>query len=230
MRTHAHTHTLPYLAPQPQGYSENSTRSDMWRYSATCKCKFSLLLHFSFDESFRTSVLDVGVLHLTPPPTISLSFSFLISWKNDKVNSMRTPDGVYSSSWLLSPFSLPSGAYLPWAYLALSVIIQEGSSLPMLSPCAPAYLMFDLGVVMCRNPNCHSQLLQCPTLCNPMGRSPPGSSVHGIFPARILERLTMHSSRESSPSRGWSCISYLGRQILYCSATREAPETQIMVD
>ena len=28
----------------------------------------------------------------------------------------------------------------------------------------------------------------CPTLCNPMDCSPPGSSVHGIFQARVLER------------------------------------------
>ena len=27
----------------------------------------------------------------------------------------------------------------------------------------------------------------CPTLCDPVGCSPPGSSVHGILQARILE-------------------------------------------
>ena len=27
----------------------------------------------------------------------------------------------------------------------------------------------------------------CPTLCNPMDCSPPGSSIHGIFHARVLE-------------------------------------------
>ena len=27
----------------------------------------------------------------------------------------------------------------------------------------------------------------CPTLCNPMDCSPPGSSIHGIFQARVLE-------------------------------------------
>ena len=27
----------------------------------------------------------------------------------------------------------------------------------------------------------------CPTLCNPKGCSPPGSSIHGIFQARVLE-------------------------------------------
>ena len=31
----------------------------------------------------------------------------------------------------------------------------------------------------------------CPTLCNPMDCSPPGSSVHGIFQARILEWVAM---------------------------------------
>ena len=34
----------------------------------------------------------------------------------------------------------------------------------------------------------HAKLLQsCPTLCNPMDSSPPGSFFHGIFQARILE-------------------------------------------
>ena len=34
----------------------------------------------------------------------------------------------------------------------------------------------------------HTKLLQsCPTLCDPMDNSPPGSSVHGILQARILE-------------------------------------------
>ena len=33
-----------------------------------------------------------------------------------------------------------------------------------------------------------AELLQlCPTLCDPMECSPPGSSVHGIFQARRLE-------------------------------------------
>ena len=33
-----------------------------------------------------------------------------------------------------------------------------------------------------------AKLLQsCPTLCDPTDYSPPGSSVHGIFQARVLE-------------------------------------------
>ena len=38
----------------------------------------------------------------------------------------------------------------------------------------------------------------CPTLCDPMDYSPPGSSVHGILQVRILERVAISFSRESS--------------------------------
>ena len=47
----------------------------------------------------------------------------------------------------------------------------------------------------------HAKLLQvCLTLCYPIDCSPPGSSVHGILQARILERVVMpFSSRSSHP-------------------------------
>ena len=37
-----------------------------------------------------------------------------------------------------------------------------------------------------------------PTLCNPMAYSPPGSSVHGIFQARILEWVAIPFSNNVS--------------------------------
>ena len=51
----------------------------------------------------------------------------------------------------------------------------------------------------------HAQL--CPTLCDPMNCSPPGSSVHGILHARILEWVVISSSNGSSQPRDWICIS-----------------------
>ena len=49
---------------------------------------------------------------------------------------------------------------------------------------------------------CHAQSIQLYlTLCNSMGYSPSGSSVHGILQERILEWVTMPSSRGSSPPR-----------------------------
>ena len=47
----------------------------------------------------------------------------------------------------------------------------------------------------------------CPALCSPMGCSTPGSSVHGILQARILERVTIPFSRGSSWPRDWAQVS-----------------------
>ena len=46
----------------------------------------------------------------------------------------------------------------------------------------------------------------CPTLCDPMDCSLSGSSVHGIFPWRILEWVAISFSREKNTS-DWTCIS-----------------------
>ena len=44
-----------------------------------------------------------------------------------------------------------------------------------------------------------TQLCQlCPNLCDPTNSNPPGSSVHGILQARILEWVTICFSRGSS--------------------------------
>ena len=50
----------------------------------------------------------------------------------------------------------------------------------------------------------------CPTLCDPMDCSPPGSSLHGILQAKILEWVALPSSRGSSQPRDWTQISYIG--------------------
>ena len=47
----------------------------------------------------------------------------------------------------------------------------------------------------------------CPTLCDPMGCSPPGSSVHGILQVRILEWAAIPFSRASSQSRDQTQVS-----------------------
>ena len=67
----------------------------------------------------------------------------------------------------------------------------------------------------------------CPTPCDPTDYSPPGSSGHGISQARILEWVAISFSMESSrPSDQIciSCISCIGRQILYHRTTWEAFE------
>ena len=43
------------------------------------------------------------------------------------------------------------------------------------------------------------------TLCDHMDHSPPGSSVHGTIPARILDQVAISSSKRSSRSKEQTC-------------------------
>ena len=57
---------------------------------------------------------------------------------------------------------------------------------------------------------CESEVAQsCPTLSDPMDCSPPGSSIHGIFQARVLE---------------WGAIAFSG-PITLCQIDGETVET-----
>ena len=58
-------------------------------------------------------------------------------------------------------------------------------------------------------------LQSCPTLCNPIDCSLPGSSVHGILQARVLEWVALPSSRGSSQPRDQTQVYPHFRQILY---------------
>ena len=49
----------------------------------------------------------------------------------------------------------------------------------------------------------------CQTPCDPMGWTPPDSSVHGIFQARILEWVAVSFSRRSSRPKDWTWIFYV---------------------
>ena len=65
---------------------------------------------------------------------------------------------------------------------------------------------------------CAKSLQPCLTLCNSVDCGLPGSSVHGILQARILEWVAIPSSRGSSWPRDQTHISYIsciGRQVLY---------------
>ena len=61
----------------------------------------------------------------------------------------------------------------------------------------------------------------CPTLDNPMNCSLPGSSVHGILQARILEWVAIPFCRGSQP-RDWTQISCIGGEFFTIWATRAA--------
>ena len=61
----------------------------------------------------------------------------------------------------------------------------------------------------------------CRTLCDPMDCSLPGSSVCGIFQARVLEWVAISFSRGSSQPKDWTPVSFIAGRLFTIWATRE---------
>ena len=67
-----------------------------------------------------------------------------------------------------------------------------------------------------------SEVVQsCPTLCDPMDCSLPGSSLHGIFQAIVLEWIAISFSRGSSRPRDRTRVSRIVDRRFIIWATRE---------
>ena len=63
-------------------------------------------------------------------------------------------------------------------------------------------------------------------LCDPVDCSLPGSSIHGIFQARILEWVAISFSRRSSRPRDWTQVSRIVGRCFTIWTTREVPKVE----
>ena len=119
------------------------------------------------------------------------------AWTGLGFSSMETPGGLGKAP-LSVPALDPSTSLSTQRGLQLSDVT---GSLAMLHPAVHVSLVTQA----------------CLPLCDPRDCSPPGSSVHGILQARILEWVAMPSSRGSSPPRDRTHVSWLsciGRRVL----------------
>ena len=69
-------------------------------------------------------------------------------------------------------------------------------------------------------------LQSCPTLCNPLDCSPPGSSVHGIFPGKSTGVACHFLHQGIFPTQDQTHVSYvscISRQILYHLSHQRSP-------
>ena len=62
------------------------------------------------------------------------------------------------------------------------------------------------------------------TLFDPLDHSPPGSSVHGILQARLLEWVAISFARGSSQPRDQTLVSWIAGRFFTIWATRKAPQ------
>ena len=137
----------------------------------------------------------------------------------------RSREGGVSAS-PLSRLGLPCPSCVPLRPQWGAVVFVSAGFLPSLSVCPPLGLCPSVPLCLPLPP---SVTLSCPTLCDPMDCSPPGSSVHGILQARILDWAVISSSRGPNRLRNRTCISGLVRQIPYHRAAWEAPVLHLVL-
>ena len=91
---------------------------------------------------------------------------------------------------------------------------------PSGSPCSSG----DVGMIPGQGTKMPRESQSCPTLFDALDCSLPGSSVHGILQARILEWVAIPFSRGSSQPRDWILVSCAAGRFFTVWATREPQE------
>ena len=117
-------------------------------------------------------------------------------------------DSHLQSAWLTVFLSTNSVITSPSKFtLPFLILLGLFQSLPHPCPHTQKKYMY---IYMCVCVCCFCLLAKsCPSLLWPMDCSLPGSSIHRISQARVLEWLSMPSSRGHSPPRGQTCVSSL---------------------
>ena len=119
-------------------------------------------------------------------------------WNRECCQASPWPGHLHLSS---PPVSRDSWSAEPPAFLAVVTVTSSGTAL---------------------STRRRSEVAQsCPTLCDPMDYSPPGSCVHWIFQARVLEWVAISFSRVSSRPRDQNWVSHIAGRRFTIWATRE---------
>ena len=155
------------------------------------------------------------------PAFLMMCYTYKLNKRGDNIQPWHTPFPILNQS--VGPSPVPTVASWP-AYK----FSRGGSGIQCSSSIFVDYTLFKITVKYKLHSLCYTvyscaylcakSLQLCPTLCNHMNCSPPGSSFHGILQTRILEWVAMPSSRGSSQPRNWTHVSYvfgIDRHVLY---------------
>ena len=126
---------------------------------------------------------------------------------------------------ILEWVTMPSSRESSWPTSSVSPALQA-DSLPLDPPGKPKIPHVVEKVSLCatirESVKWKVKVIQsCLTLCNHMNCSPPGSSVHGILQATILEWVVVPFSRGSSQPRDWTQVSCIAGGFFTVWATRK---------
>ena len=200
---------LPCLSLSP-GACANSCPLSQWCHPTIsssialfCSAQICHCFHFSPSVCHEVMVLDIIVLDfcmLSFKPVFSLSsFTFIKSlFSSSSFSSIRVVSSaclrllIFRQTILIPACGSPSlGFHIMHLAYKLN---KQGDSV---QPWCPPFPVLDLSIVPCL------------VLWGPLDCSLPGSSVHGILQARMLEWVAMSSSRGSSWPRNPAHISHV---------------------
>ena len=124
-----------------------------------------------------------------------INFRAFLSQPKETLKHQQSPPITLTHQLLATSNLLLVSIYLFWTFYTNRISKYMVFCDWILSLCIISLTFTDVIARAC----IHAKLLQsCPTLCNPIDYSPPGSSIHGILQAIILEWVAMPSSRGSS--------------------------------
>ena len=179
-------------------------------------CRSSVNLKYLWKKKRKQNLMA----HPHPQP-LKKNFSTLSSWKPLSVQ----PPALCRTPWLLctEPFLQfqPLHCVLVWlptapSFGCLRLCLWASAALSTCSwKCQGISLLSSLKVKVTQS---------CLTLCNPMDCSPPGSSVHGILQAKVLEWVAILFSRGSSQPGDWTQVSCTVGRFFTIWATKFFPE------
>ena len=109
------------------------------------------------------------------------------------------------------PITTPQWMHKPPKY-SPSIILEQGLEQPPKNDCAQRTCSQESQ--FCGS-DCYLVVSCVQLFCDLENYSPPGSSVHGILQARILEQVVISFSRGSSQPRNGTYVFCISRQILY---------------
>ena len=94
-----------------------------------------------------------------------------------------------------------------YMYVCIYIYIYTHTHTHTYCVCIYIYIYTHIHIVLMQSQ--FKSVQSCPTLCDPMDNSQPGSTVHRIFQAKILEWVETSSSRGSSWPMDWTPVSCL---------------------
>ena len=173
-----------------------------------CPALLSFLRRYSLAHAYYYPGMTVVLAQFIPLCMSKLYIFFFFSWPQGKA-PLRY---LLLCLFLLSFLNVCGGACSSCGYKASFWLFIKKIS-----------IVFNcLNFSMCCVLSLVAQL--CPTLCDLMDCSLPGSSVHGDSPGKILEWVAMPSPRGSSQSRDWIQFSHTTVRFCISWVTREAHE------